>query len=63
MNKKDLKPIITNKSKKEINFQKLNDSKIKKELGWKQKISIIKGLKNTITWYQKNYSLINKKFK
>ena len=64
MNKKNVKPIITNKSKKENNFQKLNDSKIKKELGWKQKISITKGLKNTITWYQKNYSLIqNKKFK
>ena len=56
MNKDELKPIILNKSKQEINFQKLNDKKIRKELGWKQKVSIASGLKNTINWYKKNYS-------
>ena len=56
MNKNELKPIILNKSKQEINFQKLNDKKIRKELGWKQKVSIASGLKNTINWYKKNYS-------
>jgi len=56
MNKNDLKPLILNKSKQEINFQKLNDKKIRRELGWKQKISITAGLKSTINWYKKNYS-------
>lgn len=57
MKKKHLKPIIMNKSKQEINFQKLNDNKIKSELGWKQKISLKKGLLKTIDWYKKNYLL------
>jgi dTDP-D-glucose 4,6-dehydratase len=56
MNKNKLKPIILNKSKQEINFQKLNDKKIRKELGWKQNVSMALGLKNTINWYKKNYS-------
>ena len=56
MNKDELKPIILNKSKQEINFQKLNDKKIRKELGWKQNVSMALGLKNTINWYKKNYS-------
>lgn len=55
MNKDELKPIILNKSKQEINFQKLNDKKIRKELGWKQNVSMALGLKNTINWYKKNY--------
>ena len=53
MNKDELKPIILNKSKQEINFQKLNDKKIRKELGWKQNVSMALGLKNTINWYKK----------
>ena len=56
MNKDELKQIILNKSKQEINFQKLNDKKIRKELGWKQNVSMALGLKNTINWYKKNYS-------
>ena len=55
MNKKFLKPLILNKSKKEILFQKLNYSKIKRELGWKQKVSLRTGLLKTINWYKKNY--------
>jgi len=57
MNKKNLKPIILNKSKKELKFQKLNDNKIKKELNWKQDISLKSGLNKTINWYKKNQSL------
>ena len=60
MKKKHLKPIIMNKSKQEINFQKLNDNKIKRDLGWKQKISLKSGLFKTIRWYQDNYRLFKK---
>ena len=60
MKKKHLKPIIMNKSKQEINFQKLNDNKIKRDLGWKQKVSLKSGLFKTIRWYQDNYKLFKK---
>ena len=60
MNKKHLKPIILNKSKKELIFQKLNYSKIKRELNWKQKVTIKKGLRYTINWYTKHYTILNK---
>ena len=60
MKKKHLKPIIMNKSKQEINFQKLNDNKIKRDLGWKQKVSLKSGLFKTIRWYQDNYKLFEK---
>ena len=60
MKKKHLKPIIMNKSKQEINFQKLNDNKIKRDLGWKQKVSLKSGLFKTIKWYQDNYRLFKK---
>ena len=57
MNRRDLKPIILNKSKKELKFQKLNDNKIRKELGWKQSITINKALNKTINWYKENRNL------
>ena len=57
MGKEHLKPIIMNKSKQEINFQKLNDKKIKKDLKWKQQISLNAGLIKTIDWYKKNFKL------
>jgi len=57
MNRKDLKPIILNKSKKELKFQKLNDNKIRKELKWKQSITLKKGLNKTINWYKENRNL------
>ena len=60
MKKKHLTPIIMNKSKQEINFQKLNDNKIKRDLGWKQKVSLKSGLFKTIRWYQDNYRLFKK---
>ena len=42
----------------------INSSKIKKELGWKPKMSFTKGIENTFDWYSKNktyYSLLKKK--
>ena len=57
MNRRDLKPIILNKSKKELKFQKLNDNKIRKELGWKQSITMNKALNKTINWYKENRNL------
>ena len=45
---------ILNNSKKEISFQKLDYSKIVRELKWSQKISLTEGLKKTIAWYKKN---------
>ena len=62
MNRRDLKPIILNKSKKELKFQKLNDNKIRKELGWKQSITINKALKKTINWYKENRNLFQKNY-
>tara|TARA_B100001109_G_C18717978_1_gene405701 strand:- start:580 stop:762 length:183 start_codon:yes stop_codon:yes gene_type:complete len=60
MKKKHLKPIIMNESKQEINFQKLNDRRIKKDLGWKQKISLNDGLLKTINWYKENRNFFKK---
>ena len=57
MKRKDLKPIILNKSKKELKLQKLNDNKIRKELKWRQSITIKKGLNKTISWYKENRNL------
>ena len=57
MKRKDLKPVILNKSKKELTFQKLNDNKIRKELKWRQSITIKKGLNKTINWYKENRNL------
>ena len=59
MGKEHLKPIIMNKSKQEINFQKLNDKKIKKDLKWKQHTSLNDGLIKTIDWYKKILNYLN----
>ena len=43
----------------------LNSKKIRKEIGWKNKINLVKGLNMTIDWYLKNrkfISSISKKF-
>ena len=57
MKRKDLNPIILNKSKKELKLQKLNDNKIRKELKWKQSITIKKALNKTINWYKEHKDL------
>ena len=56
-----LVPLIMNNSKQEINFQRLNYSKIKRELNWKPKIKIQKGIIDTIRWYKKYYRFFKKK--
>ena len=53
-----LVPLIMNNSKQEINFQRLNYSKIKRELNWKPKIKIQEGIKETIRWYKKYYRFL-----
>ena len=50
---------IVNNSKKEIKNQRLNYSKIKKDLKWKPKTTLYNGLKKTISWYKKNISEFN----
>ena len=54
MKKKNLDPIVADTSRIEIKKQKLNYSKIKKELGWYPKININYSMKQTIAWYKKN---------
>ena len=51
------KVIIKNFSKKELINQKLNYSKIKRELKWSQKNVFEKSLAETISWYKKNFYL------
>ena len=55
--KKNLKPVIENTSANiEIKRQKLNFSKIKKDLRWFPKYNIKKAIKITVNWYKKNLS-------
>ena len=61
MNKENLEPTVLNSSKQELNFQRLNYSKIQRELKWKPKTNINKGLSQTIDWYIKNYRFFRKK--
>ncbi len=49
---KKIKIKVLNSSKKEILSQKLNFSKISKELGWKQNVNLDNGLKKTFEWYR-----------
>ena len=58
MNSVHLKPKIKNFSSKEINFQRLNFSKIKKDLGWKPKVRIKDGIIDTIKWYKQFYKYL-----
>ena len=54
----NLRPIVKNYSKKEINFQRLNYSKIERELNWKPKTKIEQGIIETIRWYKKYYKFL-----
>jgi dTDP-D-glucose 4,6-dehydratase len=60
MGKAKLKPIILNNSKQELNFQRLNYSKIQRELNWKPKTKFETGIKKTIDWYVKVYNLLKR---
>ncbi len=54
------KEIINNKKFQGLNTNiALNSSKIKKEIGWRQKISLNQGIEKTLDWYNKKF--INKK--
>ena len=46
--------VIKNTSKAEIQNQRLNYNKIKKEIGWKPIFSLEYGLVKTVKWYKKN---------
>ena len=49
----EIKLNVTNSSKREISFQKLNYKKITNELKWNQKTNLDIGLKKTVDWYKK----------
>lgn len=49
---------MKNYSKREIRYQKLNYSKIIKELNWRETTSLDSGLNETIDWYKKNLKLL-----
>ena len=59
MKKQYLKPIIKNISNKEIINQRLNYKKISREIGWKPKIKLLKGIDLTIKRYKQNINLFN----
>ncbi|MBD1144012.1 NAD-dependent epimerase/dehydratase family protein [Pelagibacterales bacterium SAG-MED33] len=49
-------PITFNLKKPTLKINiNIDSSKAKKEFGWKQKISLEKGIKKTINWYKENY--------
>ena len=56
----NLDPIIVNNSKIEIQYQKLNFLKAKKELKWKPKDRLEEDIKNTYEWYKLNFTQIKK---
>lgn len=57
LKKNKLNPLILNNSNIEIKRQKLNYNKIKRDLKWYPKTNMVKGLKQTIVWYQNNLNL------
>lgn len=61
INKKEVTPIIKNNSKIEIYRQKLNYTRIRKDLKWAPKFKLKESLKNTVSWYKKNLSFFNGK--
>ena len=57
MNKAHLKPTVLSRAEKEIKDQFLNCSKAEKLLNWKPKHSLEEGLKKTIKWYEKYFTV------
>jgi CDP-glucose 4,6-dehydratase len=53
MNRQDLKPIIENTAKFEIQHQYLDSSKAKRLLDWTAANTLVSGLEKTVPWYQK----------
>ena len=55
MGKENLRPVVKNLfTEYEIQNQKLNYKKAKKELKWNPSISFDRGIRKTIQWYKKN---------
>ncbi len=63
LNVKNLKPIILNTSKVEIDYQKLNFLKAKKELKWSQKSKLEKSIILSFKWYRSNFHYFKKLIK
>tara|TARA_B100000035_G_scaffold233494_1_gene201774 strand:- start:810 stop:1796 length:987 start_codon:yes stop_codon:yes gene_type:complete len=61
INKKEIYPIIKNNSKIEIYRQKLNYTKIKRDLKWAPKSNFKESLNKTIEWYKKNIDFFDGK--
>ncbi len=55
--KVNLKSIIKNKSRIEIEAQKLNFFKAKKDLNWSPKVNFKSGILKTLKWYKDNLNL------
>jgi CDP-glucose 4,6-dehydratase len=53
MNRQDLKPVIENTAKFEIQHQYLDSSKAKRLLNWTAANTLTSGLEKTLPWYQK----------
>jgi len=51
--KSDLKPVILDQAKGEIENQHLSSAKARKMLGWEPQYDMEEGLKRTIEWYKK----------
>ena len=61
INKKEIYPIVKNNSKIEIYRQKLNYTKIKRDLKWAPKSNFKESLNKTIEWYKNNIDFFNGK--
>ena len=61
LNKIYLNPIIKNNSTIEIQKQKLDYSKARKQLGWYPQTNLNKGLLETVKWYKKNIDYFNQR--
>ncbi len=55
----NLKSVIRNKSRIEIEAQKLNFSKAKKDLKWSPKVNFKFGILKTLKWYKDNLNIFN----
>ena len=53
----NLKSVIKNKSRIEIEAQKLNFSKAKKDLKWSPKVNFKFGILKTLKWYKDNLNI------
>jgi len=55
--REDLEPIVLSEASNEIKDQYLDSARSQKELGWTPQFSLQEGLKSTLGWYQKYFSM------